>query len=184
MKYIQSFHQYPVTFSTVAVTVPAKNADGETRNICEVSEENLEKLQNGEPLFRALVNKKKYRILNKMPESYKPAARQINEALAEAEAAKAELEAAKAELAKLKGESTGNSDEQNTEPKTDETSKTDEQEAEKAKAELEAAKAEKNFDEMSYPELQAEVKKLGGNHTEKKDALIEFLKNATSNAAE
>lgn len=175
MKYIQSFHQYPVTFSTVAVTVPAKNADGETRNICEVSEEVLEKLQNGEPLFRALVNKKKYRILNKMPESYKPAARQINEALAEAEKAKAELEAAKAELAKLKGESTGNSDEQNTEPTTDETPTTDEQEA---------AKAEKNFDEMSYPELQAEVKKLGGNHTEKKDALIEFLKNATSNAAE
>lgn len=177
MKYIQSFHQYPVTFSTVAVTIPAKNADGETRNICEVSEEILEKLQNGEPLFRALVNKKKYRILNKMPESYKPAARQINEALAEAEKAKAELEAAKAELAKLKGESTGNSDEQNTEPKTDETSKTDEQEAEKAKA-------EKNFDEMSYPELQAEVKKLGGNHTQKKDVLIEFLKNATANAAE
>jgi hypothetical protein len=174
MKYIQSFHQYPVTFSTVAVTVPAKNADGETRNICEVSEEILEKLQNGEPLFRALVNKKKYRILNKMPESYKPAARQINEALAEAKQAKAELEAAKAELAKLKGESTGNSDEQNTEPELDET----------PKAELEAAKAEKNFDEMSYPELQAEVKKLGGNHTEKKDALIEFLKNATSNAAE
>lgn len=171
MKYIQSFHQYPVTFSTVAVTVPAKNADGETRNICEVSEAVLEKLQNGEPLFRALVNKKKYRILNKMPESYKPAARQINEALAEAEKAKAELEAAKAELAKLKGEFTGNSDEQNTEP-------------EQAKAELEAAKAEKNFDEMSYQELQAEVKKLGGNHTEKKDALIEFLKNATSNAAE
>jgi multidrug efflux pump subunit AcrA (membrane-fusion protein) len=182
MKYIQSFHQYPVTFSTVAVTIPAKNADGETRNICEVSEEILEKLQNGEPLFRALVNKKKYRILNKMPESYKPAARQINEALAEAKAAKAELEAAKAELAKLKGESTGNSDEQNTEPKVDETPKTDETEA--AKAELEAAKAEKNFDEMSYPELQAEVKKLGGNHTQKKDVLIEFLKNATANAAE
>lgn len=175
MKYIQSFHQYPVTFSTVAVTIPAKNAGGETKNICEVSEETLEKLQNGEPLFRALVNKKKYRILNKMPESYKPAARQINEALAEAERAKAELEAAKAELAKLKGESTGNSDEtQNTEHKVDETSKT----------ELEAAKAEKNFDEMSYPELQAEVKKLGGNHTQKKDVLIEFLKNATANAAE
>lgn len=177
MKYIQSFHQYPVTFSTVAVTVPAKNADEETRNICEVSEEILEKLQNGEPLFRALVNKKKYRILNKMPESYKPAARQINEALAEAEKAKAELEAAKAELAKLKGESTGNSDEQNTEPKADETQNTDVQgtaEAEKAKT----------FDEMSYQELQAEVKKLGGNHTQKKDVLIEFLKNATLEAAE
>lgn len=171
MKYIQSFHQYPVTFTTVAVTVPAKNADGETRNICEVSEEVLEKLQNGEPLFRALVNKKKYRILNKMPESYKPAARQINEALAEAEKAKAELEAAKAELAKLKGESTGNSD-QKTEPKVDETQKT---------AEVEKAKT---LEDMSYPELQAEVKKLGGNHTQKKDALIEFLKNATLEAAE
>ena len=104
-------------------------------------------------------------ILNKMPESYKPAARQINEALAEAEKAKAELEAAKAELAKLKGESVV----------SDETQKPDVQEA---------AKAEKNFDEMSYPELQAEVKKLGGNHTQKKDALIEFLKNATLEAAE
>lgn len=175
MKYIQSFHQYPVTFSTVAVTVPAKNADGETRNICEVSEETLEKLQNGEPLFRALVNKKKYRILNKMPESYKPAARQINEALAEAEKAKAELEAAKAELAKLKGESTGNSDEQNTEPKADETQNI------QATAEIEKAKT---LEDMSYPELQAEVKKLGGNHTQKKDALIEFLKNATLEAAE
>lgn len=166
MKYIQSFHQYPVTFTTVAVTVPAKNADGETRNICEVSEKVLEKLQNGEPLFRALVNKKKYRILNKMPESYKPAARQINEALAEAEKAKAELEAAKAELAQLKGESTGNSDEQNTVQAT---------------AEVEKAKT---LEDMSYPELQAEVKKLGGNHTQKKDALIEFLKNATLEAAE
>lgn len=175
MMYIQSFHQYPVTFSTVAVTVPAKNADGETRNICEVSEEILEKLQNGEPLFRALVNKKKYRILNKMPESYKPAARQINEALAEAEKAKAELEAAKAELAKLKGESTGNSDEQNTEPKADETQNI------QATAEIEKVKT---LEDMSYPELQAEVKKLGGNHTQKKDALIEFLKNATLEAAE
>lgn len=166
MKYIQSFHQYPVTFTTVAVTVPAKNADGETRNICEVSEKVLEKLQNGEPLFRALVNKKKYRILNKMPESYKPAARQINEALAEAEKAKAELEAAKAELAQLKGEVVGNSDEQNTVQAT---------------AEVEKAKT---LEDMSYPELQAEVKKLGGNHTQKKDALIEFLKNATLEAAE
>jgi hypothetical protein len=165
MKYIQSFHQYPVTFSTVAVTVPAKNADGETRNICEVSEKTLEKLQNGEPLFRALVNKKKYRILNKMPESYKPAARQINEALAEAEKAKAELEAAKAELAQLKGESVVSDETQNIQ----------------ATAEIEKAKT---LEDMSYPELQAEVKKLGGNHTQKKDALIEFLKNATLEAAE
>lgn len=154
MKYIQSFHQYPVTFSTVDITIPAKNAQGESRNICEVSEEKLEKLQNGEPLFRALVNKKRYRILNKMPESYKPAARQINEALAEAEKAKKELEAAKAELAQLKG-TTENVEPTNTEPTVTE---------------------KKAIEDMTYPELQAAVKALGGSASGKKEELIKFLK--------
>lgn len=155
MKYIQSFHQYPVTFSTVDITIPAKNAQGESRNICEISEEKLEKLQNGEPLFRALVNKKRYRILNKMPESYKPAARQINEALAEAEKVKKELEAAKAELAQLKGESTVTTEPTNTEPTMTE---------------------KKAIEGMTYPELQAAVKALGGSASGKKDELIKFLK--------
>lgn len=154
MKYIQSFHQYPVTFSTVNITIPAKNAQGESRNICEVTEEKLEKLKNGEPLFRALLNKKRYRILNKMPESYKPAARQINEALAEAEKVKKELEAAKAELAQLKG-TTENVEPTNTEPTVTE---------------------KKAIENMTYPELQAAVKALGGSASGKKDELIKFLK--------
>lgn len=165
MKYIQSFHQYPVTFSTVDITIPAKNAQGESRNICEISEEKLEKLQNGEPLFRALVNKKRYRILNKMPESYKPAARQINEALAEAEKVKKELEAAKAELAQLKG-TTENVEPTNTEPTvTTEPTNTEPTVTEK-----------KAIEDMTYPELQAAVKALGGSASGKKDELIKFLK--------
>ena len=159
MKYIQSFHQYPVTFSTVDITIPAKNAQGESRNICEISEEKLEKLQNGEPLFRALVNKKRYRILNKMPESYKPAARQINEALAEVEKTKKELEAAKAELAQLKG-TTENVEPTNTEPTNTEPTVTE----------------KKAIEDMTYPELQAAVKALGGSASGKKDELIKFLK--------
>lgn len=151
MKYIQSFHQYPVTFSTVNITIPAKNAQGESRNICEITEEKLEKLQNGEPLFRALLNKKRYRILNKMPESYKPAARQINEALAEAEKAKKELEETKAELAKLKGETPTN-------------------------VEVLTNVEKKAIEDMTYPELQAAVKALGGSASGKKDELIKFLK--------
>ena len=166
MKYIQSFHQYPVTFSTVDITIPAKNAQGESRNICEISEEKLEKLQNGEPLFRALVNKKRYRILNKMPESYKPAARQINEALAEAEKVKKELEAAKAELAQLKGESTVTVEPTVTEPTvTTEPTNTEPTVTEK-----------KAIEDMTYPELQAAVKALGGSASGKKDELIKFLK--------
>lgn len=167
MKYIQSFHQYPVTFSTVDITIPAKNAQGESRNICEVSEEKLEKLQNGEPLFRALVNKKRYRILNKMPESYKPAARQINEALAEAEKVKKELEAAKAELAQLKGEPTVTVEPTNTEPTvTAEPTVTSEPTVTEKKA----------IEDMTYPELQAAVKALGGSASGKKEELIKFLK--------
>ena len=170
MKYIQSFHQYPVTFSTVDITIPAKNAQGESRNICEVSEEKLEKLQNGEPLFRALVNKKRYRILNKMPESYKPAARQINEALAEAEKAKKELEAAKAELAQLKG-TTENVEPTNTEPTVTEPTVT----AEPTNTEPTVTE-KKAIEDMTYPELQAAVKALGGSASGKKDELIKFLK--------
>lgn len=165
MKYIQSFHQYPVTFSTVDITIPAKNAQGESRNICEVSEEKLEKLQNGEPLFRALVNKKRYRILNKMPESYKPAARQINEALAEAEKAKKELEAAKAELAQLKGTTENVEPTVTTEPTVTEPTNTEPTVTEK-----------KAIEDMTYPELQAAVKALGGSASGKKDELIKFLK--------
>lgn len=98
MKYIQSFYNYPVTFSSIPLTVPAKKADGELRNICEVTEEQLEKLKHSEPRFNQLVDIKKYRILNKLPESYKPAAYLVNEAREEAEAAKKELEELKRQM--------------------------------------------------------------------------------------
>lgn len=104
MKYIQSFYQYPVTFSSIGRTIPARSAQGETRNIAEFTEAEIEKLQNREPFFRELVSKNKIRVLNKMPTSYVPAATRINQAEDEAEKLRKELEAAKAELASLKAE--------------------------------------------------------------------------------
>ena len=98
MKYIQSFYQYPVTFSSIGKTIPARSAQGEMRNICEVTEKELERLRNCEPMFRELEDKKKLRVLNKIPVSYVPPAVQINNAHEEAEKLRAELEAAKAKL--------------------------------------------------------------------------------------
>lgn len=92
MKYIQSFYQYPVTFSSLGKTVPARSAQGELRNIAEVTERELTVLQNREPFFRELVNQKKYRILNHLPESYVPPAQRINEANDEIARLKAENE--------------------------------------------------------------------------------------------
>lgn len=102
MKYIQSFYQYPVTFSSIGKTIPARSAQGEMKNIAEVSEKELEKLRNSEPFFRELENKKKIRVLNHIPASYVPPAQRINEATAEAEKAKAENEKLRAELEALK----------------------------------------------------------------------------------
>lgn len=110
MKYIQSYYQYPVTFSSIGKTIPARSAVGELKNICEITERELEKLQNAEPLFRELADKKKLRVLDKMPASYIPPATRINEAQDEAARAKeeadklrAENEAMKAKLAALEG---------------------------------------------------------------------------------
>ncbi len=105
MKYIQSFYNYAVTFSSIAKGVPAKNAEGDLRNIVEVTEAELEKLKSNEPLFRKLVDQKKYRVLDKLPESYKPAATLVNEARAQAEEAKKEVESLKAQLADKEKES-------------------------------------------------------------------------------
>lgn len=92
MKYIQSFYQYPVTFSSIGKTIPARNAVGDMKNLAEVTEAELEKLQNREPFFRELVEKKKLRVLNHMPESYKSSAARINEANDEIARLKAELD--------------------------------------------------------------------------------------------
>ena len=99
MKYIQSFYQYPVTFSSIGKTMPARAAVGEMRNLAEVSDKELEKLNNCEPFFRELVAMKKYRVLNHMPESYKTSASRINEANDEIARLKAENERLKAQQA-------------------------------------------------------------------------------------
>lgn len=121
MKYIQSFYQYPVTFSSIEKTIPGRNDDGELRNLIEVTDDECEKLQNAEPLFRALVNEKKYRVLNKMPESYKPPATLVNEAREEAERMAKENAELKARLGM------GN----NTDTPEGDTETAEEQEAEK-----------------------------------------------------
>lgn len=97
MKYIQSFYQYPVMFSSIEKWVPSKDADGDLRNIVEIEDKELETLERSEPMFNALISEKKYRVLNKLPESYKPSSMLLNEAREEAEAAKRELEALKAQ---------------------------------------------------------------------------------------
>lgn len=100
-KYIQSFYQYPVTFSAIGKTIPSSYAKGDMKNIAEVSDKEFERLQNCEPMFRELVDKKKYRVLNHIPASYIPANEQINNANAKADSLKAENERLKAELARL-----------------------------------------------------------------------------------
>lgn len=97
MKYIQSFYQYPVTFSSIAKTIPARNAAGDLKNLCEVTEAELDNLQRKEPFFRELVAKKKIRILNHMPESYKTSAARINEANDEIARLRAENEKLRAQ---------------------------------------------------------------------------------------
>ena len=113
-KFIQSFYQYPVTFSSIGKTIPARNAAGDMKNIVEFSDREIERVQDAEPLFRELLNNRKIRILNKLPASYVPPAQRINAAQGEAAAAKAEAdklkaenEALKAKLAELEGKAEG-----------------------------------------------------------------------------
>ena len=96
MKYIQSFYQYPVTFSSIGKTLPARSAQGPLKNLMEIEDKELKRLEDCEPYFRELVNAKKIRVLNKMPESYVSSAQRINEANEEIERLKAENEALKA----------------------------------------------------------------------------------------
>lgn len=150
-KYIQSFYQYPVTFSSIGKTIPARSAQGEMKNIAEVSEKELEKLQNNEPMFRELVNQKKYRVLNHIPAAYVPPATQVNNANAEADKLRAENEALKARLAALKGGNTENN-------ATEETTV--------------------DYEKMEYKELQKAAKEKGIDPNQKKTALIAALKDS------
>lgn len=162
MKYIQSFYQYPVTFSSIGKTIPARSAQGEMRNIAEVSEKELEKLQNAEPMFRELVDKKKVRVLNHIPASYVPPAQRINEAQDVADKLRAENEALKAKLAAL--------------------------EAGKATAEVSSVTESENKDEdlksLSYEELKTKAAELGIEHKAniKKADLIKLIEEAQTKA--
>lgn len=150
--YIQSFYQYPVTFSSIGKVIPARSAQGEMRNIAEISEKELEKLQNSEPFFRELVNKKKLRVLNHIPASYVPPAQQINEAHEESDKLRAENEALKARLAELEG------------AKAAETQKAEEPEEETV-----------DLKELDYKALQKLAKEKGIDPNQKKAVLIAEL---------
>ena len=157
MKYIQSFYQYPVTFSSIGKTIPARSAQGEMKNIAEVTETELTKLQNSEPFFRELVNKKKVRVLNHIPDSYVPPAQRINQATAEADKFKSENEALKARIAELEAK------------------------AGKEDAALTDSDREKQYKEMTYAELQDACKYAGIEYKNKKKAeLIEALEASTN----
>lgn len=166
-KYIQSFYQYPVTFSSIGKTVPARLAQGDMRNITEVSDAELEKLQNSEPLFRELVNGKKYRVLNKIPASYVPANEQINTARNEADKLRAENEELKARLAEL---------EKSEETAADTNADSGNENSEQNEAGTESP--EKDWNAMEYKELQEAAKAKGINPAQKKTALIEELEKA------
>lgn len=102
--YIQSYYQYPVTFSSIGKTIPARSAQGELRNVAEFTEKEIDTLKKREPFFRELVDKKKIRVLDHLPSSYVPPAQRINEANDEAEKLRKELEAAKAKIAALEAD--------------------------------------------------------------------------------
>lgn len=159
MKYLQSFYQYPVTFSSIEKTVPARNASGETRNICELTEAQVDTLHRCEPLYRELIRAKKYRLLNKLPESYKSSAAQINEARTEADRLRAENERLQAMLNAQKAQTEeGQSDETQNGAQTEEG---------------------QDLEKMSYKDLQEEAKKLGiENKNVKKSDLIKLIEEA------
>ena len=178
MKYIQSFYQYPVTFSSLGKTIPAKDADGELRNIAEFEDEEIEKLQNQEPFFRELIDLKKIRILNHLPESYRPAAVLVNEAndrAAAAEAKVAELEALLAQQENPEG--TAAAEAQNSNEGTEEPA------PEGQEPNNETPTDPKPFEEWDYKELQAFAKDHGVENVNiKKAELVETCKALTGSA--
>lgn len=154
-KYIQSFWQYPVTFSSIAKTIPARSAQGEMRNIAEITDREYEVLQNREPYFRELVDKKKIRVLNRLPESYIPPAQRINEAQDKAERLAKENEELKARLAEKEADENKEAGDGNDRKETG-----------------------SDYDGMSYKELQAAAKEKGINPSQNKAALLAALKKA------
>lgn len=168
MKYIQSFYQYPVTFSSIAKTFPARDAIGEMRNICEVTEVQLDTLQRCEPLYRELIKSKKYRVLNKLPESYKSSASQINEARDEAQRLREENERLQAQLAAM----------QQAAPAQDPAPQ--DQEIEPGVVATDEVGENPDFEKMNYKDLQETAKKLGIDYKNvKKSDLINAIKEAT-----
>lgn len=115
--------------SSIGKGIPSKSADGELRNIVEISDEELEKLQNNEPLFRKLVEKKKYRVLNKLPENYRSPTVLVNEARTESANLKSENEELKKRIAELEELAKSQTKEKKSSKKnkteSDETSKTE-----------------------------------------------------------
>ncbi len=157
--YIQSYYQYPVTFSSIGKTIPARSAQGELRNVAEFTEKEIDTLEKREPLYRELKDKKKIRVLNHLPSSYVPPAQRINEANDEAEKLRKELEAAKAKIAEL--------------------------EAGKGEGDAPVKENEAiDFDKADYKELQKYAKDLGIDPNQKKAVLIEELKKAAQEAAD
>lgn len=102
MKYIQSFYRYVMTFSSIGKSFPARDAEGPMRNVIEITDDEYKTLVRREPMFRALVDNRKYRVLDYLPESAKPEAARINEAKAEAKKVKAENASLADENAALK----------------------------------------------------------------------------------
>lgn len=158
MRYIQSFYQYPVTFSSIKKTIAARSAKGEMKNIVEVTEEELKKLRAIEPFFVELERTKKIRVLNHIPTSYIPPAQLVNSAKEEADKAKSEVDRLKAENEAIKA-----------------------QLAELLKQRDEASKSEDvSYESLDYKSLQSMAKNLGvENVNVKKAELIEAIKDAS-----
>lgn len=164
MKYIQSFYQYPVTFSSIGRTIPARSAQGEMRNCAEFTDKEIDTLEKREPFFRELVDKKKIRVLGKLPDSYVPPAQRINQAEDENAKLREELAAANAKIAELEAAKTT-------------TEENSENESEDKAGELTNEDREKAYEEMTYAELQDACKYAGIEYKNKKKAdLIEALK--------
>ena len=170
--YIQSFYQYPVTFSSIGKTIPARSAQGELRNVAEFTEKEIDILEKSEPFFRELKDKKKIRVLNHLPASYVPPAQRINEAKDEADKLRQENEALKAKLAALEsGKAPAEDDGLEGDRGRDAVAGVDE-----APAEDDGYVETVTYEASDYKDLQKDAKERGINPNQKKAALIAELK--------